>query len=320
MSEILNGIRVIKFYGWEKSFEMIIQKTRRKELMNLVKTYVLTAMSMFVVACTPITIACISFATYILISGKNDLDPKTAFVSITLFNMLRFPLMILPMSIQGLIQLNVSFTRIREFLLKDEYVKNDITHENTPNEAIQVDRVSFGWNRSDVALSEIEMRVPKGQLVAVIGKVGSGKSSLIYSLLGEMHKINKGRVNVNGSVSFVPQQAWIKNETVKNNILFNAPHGYEPGLYQKVLKACQLLPDMDIMAAGDETEIGEKGINLSGGQKQRISLARAVYSNTDIYLLDDPLSAVDAHVGKSLFDQVLGPTGLLKNKVSHLKS
>ncbi len=130
-----------------------------------------------------------------------------------------------------------------------------------------------------------------------------------------MHKLNDGLINIYGTIAYVPQQAWIQNTTLKNNILFNKP--YEENFYKKTLEICSLEPDLSIMPAGDETEIGEKGINLSGGQKQRVSLARAIYSNTDIYLLDDPLSAVDAHVGKSIFDQVIGPNGALKEKVNY---
>ena len=146
-----------------------------------------------------------------------------------------------------------------------------------------------------------------------MGQVGSGKSSLLNGILGEMHKLNKGLINLNGSVAYVPQQAWIQNATVKDNILFGRP--FEEEAYNKVIEACSLLTDLQIMPAGDKTEIGEKGINLSGGQKQRISLARSLYSNADIYLLDDPLSAVDSHVGKHIFDKVIGPKGLLRNKV-----
>lgn len=150
----------------------------------------------------------------------------------------------------------------------------------------------------------------------VVGSVGSGKSSMLSGLLGEMYKLNMGRINVNGSVAYVPQLAWIQNETVKNNILFGSR--FDQTTYERVLDACSLSTDLAIMPAGDRTEIGEKGINLSGGQKQRISLARAVYSDADIYMLDDPLSAVDAHVGKHIFDQVIGPNGLLKHKVNIL--
>jgi ABC-type multidrug transport system fused ATPase/permease subunit len=128
-----------------------------------------------------------------------------------------------------------------------------------------------------------------------------------------MHKFS-GSINMNGSVAYVPQQAWIQNATLKNNILFEKK--LDEKFYAKVLDACALKTDLTILPAGDATEIGEKGINLSGGQKQRVSLARAVYSNADIFMLDDPLSAVDAHVGKHIFDQVVGPNGILRNKVS----
>lgn len=117
--------------------------------------------------------------------------------------------------------------------------------------------------------------------------MGCGKSSLLAGLLGEMHKFN-GNINVNGSTAYVPQQAWIQNTSLKNNILFGSR--YDDRLYKNVLSACALLPDLSILPAGDETEIGEKGINLSGGQKQRISLARSVYTQAEIYALDDPLS------------------------------
>ena len=122
----------------------------------------------------------------------------------------------------------------------------------------------------------------------------------------------RGRIGVSGKLAYVPQQAWIQNMTVRDNILFGGP--YNKQLYNKVLYSCALVSDLKILPHGDMTEIGEKGINLSGGQKARISLARAVYQNYDVYLLDDPLSAVDAHVGKHIFEKVIGPNGLLKNK------
>lgn len=129
--------------------------------------------------------------------------------------------------------------------------------------------------------------------------------------LGEMEKIS-GSVNSVGKVAYVSQQAWIQNATLKDNILFGKPMNKK--LYQQVIAACALKPDIEMLPGGDQTEIGEKGINLSGGQKQRVSLARAVYNDSDIYFLDDPLSAVDSHVGKHIFEQVLGPTGLLAGK------
>jgi ABC-type bacteriocin/lantibiotic exporter with double-glycine peptidase domain len=145
----------------------------------------------------------------------------------------------------------------------------------------------------------------------VCGNVGSGKSSLLNGIIGEMTKL-KGSINVNGTVAYVPQQAWMQNATLKNNILFGKE--LNEINYRRVISSCALKTDLTVLPAGDSTEIGEKGINLSGGQKQRISLARAVYSDADILILDDPLSAVDAHVGKHIFDKVIGPYGVLKNK------
>lgn len=139
----------------------------------------------------------------------------------------------------------------------------------------------------------------------------SGKSSLISAYLGEMDKV-AGRVNTVGKIAYVSQQAWIQNCTLQDNILFGKP--LDEKLYAHVIEACALKPDLEMLPAGDQTEIGEKGINLSGGQKQRVSLARAVYNDADVYFLDDPLSAVDSHVGKHIFERVIGPAGILCGK------
>lgn len=177
--------------------------------------------------------------------------------------------------------------------------------------AIIVENGTFSWGDDETTLRNIDMRVETGNLVAVVGTVGSGKSSLISALLGEMEKVS-GRVNTIGSIAYVSQQAWIQNCTLQENILFGKP--LDQKLYDKVIAACALKPDIDMLPGGDQTEIGEKGINLSGGQKQRVSLARAVYNNADIYFMDDPLSAVDAHVGKHIFEEVIGPNGILSGK------
>ena len=197
-----------------------------------------------------------------------------------------------------------------------------------------MNQCSFTWGspQDHVILKDISLRVSQGSLVAVVGRVGSGKSSLISAILGEMTKIS-GQLNVDSSVAYVPQQPWMQNETLRNNILFGKD--INPVVYSRVgivhtlssfpnetmhifffqvIDACALKPDLEILGGGDQTEIGEKGINVSGGQKQRISLARAVYQNSSLYLFDDPLSAVDSHVGKHLFQHVIGPKGLLRKK------
>jgi ATP-binding cassette, subfamily C (CFTR/MRP), member 1 len=208
----------------------------------------------------------------------------------------------------------VSIKRLSGFMNSDELDPNSVT--NMPsNYSLQITNGTFSWGSDESTLKNINMAVKKGNLSAVVGPVGSGKSSLISALLGEMIKIT-GDVNVDGRIAYVSQQAWIQNATLQDNILFGRP--LNKGFYQKVLHACALESDLTILPAGDQTEIGEKGINLSGGQKQRVSLARAVYSGADIFIFDDPLSAVDTHVGKHIFEHVMSETGMLKGKTRFL--
>ena len=152
----------------------------------------------------------------------------------------------------------------------------------------------------EVYLNNINLTVKKGEFICIIGEVGSGKSSLIQAILNNMmiEKNNDTKIIVNGTISYVGQEAWIQNNTVQNNILFYQPYNAEK--YQKILDLCELKQDLNSLTGGDLTEIGEKGVNLSGGQKARISLARAMYCDNDIYILDDPISALDAHVGKNI--------------------
>ena len=206
----------------------------------------------------------------------------------------------------------VSIRRVNEFLNVQEIDETAIGRNENREMPIVVDNASFKWDKdSPIVLKNISIRVKRNKLVAIVGQVGSGKSSLLSALLGDLDK-PKGNVNVSGNIAYVPQQAWIQNSTLRQNILFT--NKYNEKFYNKVIEACALEQDLKILSAGDMTEIGEKGINLSGGQKQRVSLARAVYSNADVYLLDDPLSAVDAHVSRHLFDKVIGPDGILKHK------
>lgn len=258
-------------------------------------------------------VALTTFAVYVTVDEKNILDAEKAFVSISLFNLLRFPLNTLPLVIGNVVQASVSVKRIQHFLTHDELDPNCVeTKVITPGYAVTVKDGTFSWARDlEPTLKNINWMVPTGSLVAVVGHVGCGKSSLVSALLGEMEKIH-GEIAVKGSLAYVPQLAWIQNATLKDNILFGHPPNEQK--YQNVLEACALKMDLEMLPGGDQTEIGEKGINLSGGQRQRVSLARAVFSDADIYLLDDPLSAVDSHVAKHIFDQVIGPEGILKGK------
>ena len=186
---------------------------------------------------------------------------------------------------------------------KDEEIKDQEDDEDEENEEDVLSANSFHKNLNPkklYALKNINFTVKEGEFVCIIGEVGSGKSSLIQALLNNMIIINKEETNIilNGSISYVPQEAWIQNNTVRNNILFYLP--FDSERYFKILDICELAPDLDALIGGDMTEIGEKGINLSGGQRARINIARALYSNKDIYIFDDPLSALDANVGKSI--------------------
>ncbi|XP_024127592.1 multidrug resistance-associated protein 1 isoform X3 [Oryzias melastigma] len=314
MNEMLNGIKVLKLYAWEMAFRDKVSQIRENELQVLKKAAYLGAVSTFTWVCAPFLVALSTFSVYVLSNDQNVLDAQKAFVSLALFNILRFPLNMLPMVISSMVQASVSLKRLRVFLSHEELQEDSVEHPAAGCSAysISIEDGVFSWSRSESpTLKRLNVRVPEGSLVAVVGHVGSGKSSLLSALLGEMDKM-EGSVAVKGSVAYVPQQAWIQNATLKNNIIFGQKR--KESWYQRVVEACALQQDLDILPAGDETEIGEKGVNLSGGQKQRVSLARAVYCDRSVYLLDDPLSAVDAHVGKHIFDQVIGPQGLLKDK------
>ncbi|KAJ1863623.1 hypothetical protein LPJ73_000482 [Coemansia sp. RSA 2703] len=283
IDEVLAGIKVIKLYAWENPF---IKKIRN-------------------------------------IRNNQELDAiKTMFVSMSLFNMIREPINQASYMIFAIVQAMVSIKRLEEFLSSDEidqsatdyihYDRYDTTC-SSDDVLVNVQNGSFKWLSADEnpTISNVSVQCKRSELVAVIGRVGSGKSSLVSAILGNMIK-TCGNVTIRGSVAYVPQQPWIINATLRDNILFG--HELDPEFYDKVIEACALKPDLEMLPAGDMTEIGEKGINLSGGQKTRLSLARAVYARADIYILDDPLAAVDAHVSKHLFTQVIGPTGLLANR------
>uniref|UniRef100_A0A8C3UVV5 ABC-type glutathione-S-conjugate transporter n=1 Tax=Catharus ustulatus TaxID=91951 RepID=A0A8C3UVV5_CATUS len=299
MTEILNGIKILKLFAWEPSFEKRVTDIRARELKNLVNFGYLQSVSVFVFTCAPSLVSLASFGVYVLVDENNILDAQKAFTAISLFNVLRFPLAMLPMVISSMVQTNVSTVRLERYLSGGDLDTSAIHqnhiagHFSLTGNAVSFSEATFAWEQDgNAAIRDVTLDITPGSLVAVVGPVGSGKSSLVSAMLGEMENI-KGHINIQGSLAYVPQQAWIQNQ---------------------VIKACALLPDLKLLPAGDQTEIGEKGINLSGGQKQRVSLARAVYSDADIYILDDPLSAVDAHVAKYLFEQVLGPKGLLQKK------
>ena len=231
--------------------------------------------------------------------------------------MLNFPLAILPMVITSIIEATVAVGRLTSFLTAEELQPDAVLKYDAAlqigDEAIRVRDATFTWDRneSQKCLEDIDFIANKGELTCIVGRVGSGKSSLLQAILGDVWKIH-GEVSIHGTTAYVAQQAWVMNASVMENIVFG--HRWDPQFYDRTVKACALLEDFKTLPNGDQTEVGERGISLSGGQKARLTLARAVYARSDIYLLDDCLSAVDQHVGRHLIDNVFGPKGLLASK------
>lgn len=333
-NEILQNIRIIKYFAWEHRFGVIVDEKRRNELKALRNRFLLWAIAVGVWNTVPIVITFFSFFFYTVIEGK-PLYPSVAFTAISLFMLLRYPLDQLGDMIAHVQESKVSIDRIEEFLSEEETDKfEQLGRENideTGNRVIGFRDATFIWgSKTTVAedgsmafrLLDLDVEFQIGKLNVITGPTGCGKSSMLMALLGEM-TVMKGRVYLPGGRSredvrpdpetglaetcaYVAQQAWLVNASIKENILFSAP--FDEERYKDVIVACALEHDLEILDNGDETLVGEKGITLSGGQKQRISLARAVYSNSKHILLDDCLSAVDSHTAQWIFTNCLmGP-------------
>eukprot|EP01031_Cornospumella_fuschlensis_P028107 gene28107-33939_t len=382
MNEILGGIRVLKFYAWEAAFKQKISSIRGQELIILRKmAYLVAVVFSLVLQAVPIFMPVLIFFTYVRLG--NTLDAAKAFTSISLFNLMQFPFVFLPLGLSQYSMSLVSSQRLIQFFAADElkgYVtkgegkgKGDNGDESV---VISITNATMGWtsdkemdnmdmlkasisviaaatsntktaktaggvkgngetaskspggrgagyemvptdveagkqeagdavvsvNRSVETLRNINISIKQGELVAIIGSVGSGKSSLLSCVLGELIPIS-GSVYIEGDIAYCDQRPWILNDNVQNNILFGKE--YNEAKFDEAIYASCLEDDITILPGGLQTQIGEKGINLSGGQKARVALARAVYRDADIYLLDDPLSAVDAHVAQFIFHECI---------------
>jgi ATP-binding cassette subfamily C (CFTR/MRP) protein 1 len=375
MNEILAGIRIIKFYAWERPFGKEVGDVRGKELEALTKLAYTSAIGFsLILLSAPLIQPILVFLTYVSVQDE-PLSAATAFTTVALFNIMRFPFAFLPMGLLQYIQSRISLKRLeRYFDLPElpEYVEAEVPAAQAGDisselGSITVQKGSFSWIDPDakpirpisevkpkkekkpsrrnsrssasevtsdvdmrdsvrsgvsrtsesslktptITLQDLDFFIPAGDLVAVVGPVGSGKSSFLSALLGEMEPIHGSKVYIpkpkdapTGFVSYCSQTPWVVNDTLRGNILFGRPFDQER--YDQVVEACALLDDMVALPAGDMTEIGERGINLSGGQKARVSLARSLYStHTKLMLMDDPLSAVDAHVGEHIFDRAI---------------
>ncbi|XP_070381871.1 multidrug resistance-associated protein 1-like isoform X3 [Dermacentor albipictus] len=309
--ELFSGIKILKLYAWEEPFQQRVVDVRKAEMEMLRKIAFYFSLMNFVWNCISFLVSLVTFMTFLMV-GSHGLDPVTAFVSLALFNTLRFSLLLIPDLIVGCVVCNVAMGRMKEFLLSEDVDPNQVGNQPYGADAVTIRQASFSWHRQErLVLQDVDVRIAQGQLVAVVGQVGCGKTSFLSAILGELRCV-KGSINRKGKVAYVAQQAWIQNATVRQNILLKRQH--HSCFYDRVILACQLQTDLAELPAGDQTELGMRGVNLSGGQKQRINLARAVYQNADLYIMDDPLSAVDAQVGSALFHGVIGPRGLLRKK------
>ncbi|XP_063918456.1 probable multidrug resistance-associated protein lethal(2)03659 isoform X3 [Zophobas morio] len=308
LNEIVSGIQVIKMYAWEKFFYKFTNSLRKCEIHYIRATAYLKAIqnafNKFVG--TGALFLCI----VIYVFTGNHVHSQYVFVIKSFYNILKQNITLeFAEAIKDLAESFVAVERITTFLLSDEIVskKSEKTH---PSVGLILDKASAKWSSSSCdTLSNISLIARKGQLVTFVGTVGSGKTSLINVILQEL-ALDRGTLSIKGRISYASQEPWLFATTIKENILFGLPLDSEK--YNEVVKVCALSHDFTLLPFGDKSVVGDKGITLSGGQKARISLARTVYRNADIYILDDPLAAVDASVGKQLFEQCI--SGYLKDK------
>jgi len=342
MSEILSGMRVIKYFNWQKYFSGKVNESRKEELKQLKGRKYLDALCVFLWATTPVLISVLTFMTYVLLG--NQLTAAKVFTSVALFAMLTGPLNAFPWVLNGLVESTVSIRRLEKFFSMPEFSPDryfskmyEVANAEDVDDTDVVVRnatflpqskaVHFSDSIEDLSeapadsnpepesifkLSKLNMTIKRGELVGVLGPVGAGKSSFLMGLLGELER-GGGEVAVTkpaGGFGFVKQEAWIQQGTIRDNILFGK--AYQHTWYNKVTEACALKEDFNSLVAGDLSKVGEAGQTLSGGQKARVALARAVYQDKDIYLIDDVFSAVDSQVAAFIFRKCIA--GLLKEK------
>ncbi|KAI4331845.1 hypothetical protein L6164_016799 [Bauhinia variegata] len=294
-SEILNSIKIIKFQSWEDKFKNLVESLRAREFKWLAESQLKKAVGTFIFWMSPTIISSVIFLGCAIFKSV-PLNAGTIFTVLATLRRMSDPVSTIPEALSVMIQVKISFDRLNNFLLDDE-LKNDDARRNSKQNSVnsvKIQEGDFCWDQE-----------------LVLWAVGAGKSSLLYAILGEMPKIS-GKAHAGGTLAYVSQASWIQSGTVRENILFGKP--MDKTRYENAIKVCALDKDINGFSHGDHTEIGQRGINLSGGQKQRIQLARAVYNDADIYLLDDPFSAADAHTSSILFNDCV-MTALRKKTV-----
>ncbi|CAL1716557.1 unnamed protein product [Somion occarium] len=350
LQELLGGMKIIKFFAWEVPYLKRIADYRSHEIKYIRSLLMLRSANNAVAVSLPVLASVLSFVAYSL-SG-HSLDPANIFSSLTLFQLLRLPLMLLPMSFSSIADAQNAVKRLHdvfeaETLIETKSIDEDMkdaviiehgefTWDSPPPQALSTKKKGLlggtktpkrqststpnaGSEMKVFSMKDVNLTIPEGQLTAIVGPVGTGKTSLLEAMIGEMRKV-AGTVKFKGTVAYCPQSAWIQNATVRENICFG--RAFDEDRYWKAVKDACLETDLEMLPNGDLTEVGERGISLSGGQKQRINICRAIYVNADILIFDDPLSALDAHVGRSVFNNVFlnaaaGKTRILVTHALH---
>ncbi|XP_062153987.1 ABC transporter C family member 8-like [Alnus glutinosa] len=301
-SEVLNNMKIIKLQSWEEKFKILIESLRDNEFKWLTKSQFIKAYGTLLYWMSPTIISSVVFMGCAMFHSA-PINASTIFTVLATLRSMGEPVRMIPEALSSLIQVKVSLDRLNAFLLDDELKKDEMRRIpfQKSDKSVKIQAGNFSWDLETIipTLREVNLEIRWGQKVAICGPVGAGKSSLLYAVLGEIPKIS-GTVNVFGSIAYVSQTSWIQSGTIRDNILYGKP--MDKTRYDKAIIACALDKDINTFNNGDLTEIGQRGLNMSGGQKQRIQLARAVYSDADIYLLDDPFSAVDAHTAAFLFN------------------
>ncbi|KAF8732976.1 hypothetical protein HU200_015328 [Digitaria exilis] len=328
--ELLAHIRTVKMYSWEKLFTERLMERRESEVKHLATRKYLDAWCVYFWATTPTLFSLFTFSIFAIMG--HTLDAATVFTCVALFNTLISPLNSFPWVINGMIDAVISSRRLSNYLSTPEHHSSELTASDDIltyqfkryTEAMHnpmafvLQNVCCSWSSSSVSdpsmvLKDISLQLQKGLFIAIVGEVGSGKSSLLNSVIGETHVVS-GSISSCGSIAYVPQVPWILSGSLQDNILLGKE--FDPRRYKEVIQACALDVDISAMARGDMSHIGEKGTNLSGGQRARVALARALYQNSDVYLFDDILSAVDSQVASWILENaIMGPQLMQKTRL-----
>ncbi|KAL9693210.1 hypothetical protein quinque_012495 [Culex quinquefasciatus] len=297
-NEVIQGIQVLKMYVWEIPFEAIVRKLRHNEIRALRGSAFIKS-GLFALRIIPKVSIFLSLVTYVY--AGNVLTAMRVYMLISFFSVIHHSMVeFWPLAVTSCAEAWVSLKRIQEFLLEQDHSQNNEQKDQTTVSKIAIEDVSAGWQESSFALRSLNWQVSEGQTWAVVGQIGAGKSTLLNLIMKELSP-SEGKVTVTGKISYCSQKPWVFEGTVRDNIVFVEP--FDEERYNEVARVCALERDFKLWPSGDLTAVGERGVTLSGGQKARVNLARAIYRRADIYLLDDPLSAVDAHVGKVIYEE-----------------